>query len=276
MDDLAVEQHWMMAHIVTDTLPGPMADMARDRALNDVVRGSPALGAAERLRIYTRGYVLRLVEALRADFPVLRAFVGDTVFDLFAAAYLTERRSRSPSLYDLGDGFADYLERTRPMEGAGRGTLEAIPASLARLERAIGEASRAPGPETANDYDLLMPAMALLVPQSRLRLPASVRLLRLDFDFGEMLAATERGDAPPRPRPKDVCIAVARSGYRVRAHELDPPRFAWLAALSHDGADVLEALVTAGHASRQATDALFADLIGWLPLAIQDGLVTRA
>ena len=54
----------------------------------DVVAERRGLSARERLAVYTSGYVLRLLECMRADFPVLHGFVGDSVFDAFAKAYI--------------------------------------------------------------------------------------------------------------------------------------------------------------------------------------------
>ena len=216
------------------SLPTRFRARRRVRVCPDVreaVRGSADLPPEARLHIYARGYGLRLTECLRADFPVLHAMVGPQVFNLFATAYLTKHRSRSPSLFELGAGFADYLEATRPAEGAGRGTLEAIPASLARLERAMSEVSRAPGPETERNYAPMTPAILLLTPGVRLRLPDTVKLLRLDFDFTAAVAAAERGERPAQPPAQEVCVAVARSHYRVDVHTLEPARFAWLEAL---------------------------------------------
>jgi hypothetical protein len=266
MADLATLQHWMQGHIVTDDLPGEAAEASRAFCARDVIRSSHGLAAEDRLRIYARGYVLRLLECLRADFPVLHALVGRQVFDLFATAYLTQYQSRSPTLYDLGAGFADYLEATRPAEGRGPGTLEAIPASLARLERAMSEINRAPGPETGRDDALPVPAV--LLPGTRLRLPRSVRLLRLDFDFSEALAAAGRGERPAQPPAKDVRVAVARSHYRVHVHALDEARFAWLEALGVAAADLATALASAPEAA--------ADILAWLPMAAKAGLVTAA
>jgi hypothetical protein len=272
MAELAALQRWMQWRIVADEA---MAAAAPDWMADAVVAGSTTLPADARLRIYSHGYVLRLIECLRADFPVLRALAGDTVFDLFATAYLAERPSRSPSLYDLGAGFADFLEATRPAEGAGRGTLEAIPAGLARLERAIAEVSRAPGPETLAQAGA-QAAMLLLAPATALRLPQSVRLLRLDFDFAQALAAAEQGARPMQPPAREICVAVARSGYRVRVLDLAAPRFAWLEALGQDGGDALDAARRAAAATGCDADALFAQIAGWLPTALQQGLIASS
>ena len=56
-----------------------------------------ALPADDRLDIYARSYVMRLAECLRAEFPVLRALIGEPVFDLFSGGYLSARPPSSPS-----------------------------------------------------------------------------------------------------------------------------------------------------------------------------------
>jgi hypothetical protein len=110
--DLGVLQRWMLSAVTT---PGGVDEgvrVARDRFALDVaetVKGSNRLSAHARLAIYARGYVLRLLECLRAEFPILLALVGDQVFEMFASSYVWTRPSRSPSLYDLGAGFAEFL-----------------------------------------------------------------------------------------------------------------------------------------------------------------------
>src|SRR5262249_40950505 len=68
---------------------------------------------ATRLNIYATGYVMRLLECLRADFPALRHLMGDALFDFFAKSYIWTHPSSSPSLFDLGAGFPDFLGQTQ-------------------------------------------------------------------------------------------------------------------------------------------------------------------
>ena len=145
---LADLQAWMLTRVTAGSWGQHLIATDGVRA-GELVRESPALSADDRLDIYARSYVLRLAECLQAEFPVLRALIGRQTFDLFAGGYLSARPPRSPSLYDLGDGFADYLDATRPQPRSGSGSLEALPASLARLERAVSESSRARGPRAA-------------------------------------------------------------------------------------------------------------------------------
>jgi hypothetical protein len=269
-------QRWLLRQIVGDGAPREEDAAAAEPGLHDVIRGSTLLPPQQRLAIYARSYVLRLIECLHEEFPALRLLVGDQVFDLFAGAYIADRPPRCYSLYELGAGFADFLEATRPADSAGPGSLEAIPASLARLERAISEAQRAVGIETLRDAALPVDALLPLSPELRLRLPDTVRLLHLDFDFAATLAAARQGERPGQPPARDTFVAVARSHYRVRVHAVTPSRFAWLRALGYRGVAMRDAVATAARLSSQDAGAILADLLTWLPSAAAAGLVARS
>lgn len=159
--DLGRLQHWLQHRIVGDAAPPPELPPVGEPD----IRGSAAFPARQRLAVYAQSYALRLIECLREEFPVLRLLVGDQVFDLFAGAYIAAQPSRSYSLYGLGAGFADFLEATRPA-GTGPASLEAIPASLARLERAMAEAQRAVGTEALPGGDLPIETLLQLVAGS--------------------------------------------------------------------------------------------------------------
>ena len=247
----------------------------QDVAARDVVVHSSTLGADERLGIYARSYVLRLAECLRAEFPVLRSLIGKQVFDLFAGGYLSAYPPSSPSLYDLGSHFADYLESTRPQPHSGPGTIEALPASLARLERAISVSSRARGPENgaAAGGEALDFAGFIHDPSIRLRTPESLKLLRLDFDFIDALESERSGRRPDPPPARKTLVAVARVRYRVRVHRVEPLLFTLLEALrDHDG-DVPEATRHTAMAAGLSEGAVLASLLASAHSAIELGFL---
>jgi hypothetical protein len=267
---LADLQLWLQGRITAGVWELP-EDPGAGPLAGEVVAGTGRLAPRARLAIYARSYVLRLAECLRAEFPVLAAMVGPEVFNLFAGAYLGARPSRSPSLYDLGAGFADYLAATRP-PGAD-GPLAALPADLARLERAIAECGRAAGLEGAPPRPPLDPAALLLQGPARLRIPATLQLLRLGFDFTDALAAHRAGEHPVPPPARPTLIAVARRRYAVRTHVLEPWAFAWLEALTaHDG-DANAATRLAADACGRPTSELLASLLVWLPAAAEAGFI---
>jgi hypothetical protein len=266
--DLGRLQQWLQHRIVGDAAPPPELPPVGEPD----IRGSAAFPARQRLAVYAQSYALRLIECLREEFPVLRLLVGDQVFDLFAGAYIAAQPSRSYSLYGLGAGFADFLEATRPA-GTGPASLEAIPASLARLERAMAEAQRAVGTEALPGGDLPIETLLQLSPDLRLRLPDTVRLLHLEFDFAAALAAAARGARPDQPPVRETWVAVARCRYRVRAHPVTSQHFALLQALERSGGlSLREAAAAVASATSEATGAMLADLMVWLPQAIDGGI----
>jgi putative DNA-binding protein len=270
--DLAGLQTWMLSRVTAGAW-GQRLIAGDGVAAVDIIRGSPALSADDRLDIYARSYVLRLAECLRAEFPALRALIGGPTFDLFAGGYLSARPPSAPSLYELGAGFADYLDATRPEPRSQPGTLEALPASLARLERAIAESSRARGPEDAGGAASLDLAALMYDPLFRLRTPESLRMLRLDFDFTDVLASERAGRRPSPPEPGDALVAVARSDYRVSVHRLDPLQFAFLEAVRDGDGVVTGAARLAAEAVGREHTGVVAGLLAWTVRAIELGML---
>jgi hypothetical protein len=262
-ESLAALQRWMIGAIAGGPTP-PEAVSAR-------IDGDERLSADGRLAVYAGGYRARLIESLREEYPALRLLVGDTVFDLFATGYIAARPPRHFSLYALGAGFADYLEATRPERSD---VLSALPAAVARLERARAEADRAEGVERLAAPPLT--AAAAMLPGVRLRLPDSVRLLACAFDLVPLIEASERGGAAVVPEAAPGWLAVARSRWRVRLHRLERWQYHWLEALGADGGDVQEAARAAARASARDGGAVLAELALWLPSAGQSGLVVAA
>jgi hypothetical protein len=251
-----------LQHAILAGAPAPAADL---------VAGDARLSAGERIAIYARAYRARLLEALHGEYPALRLLVGDTVFDLFAESYLAACPPGHFSLYALGARFAEHLEATRPAGEEEPGAPSALPAALARLERARAEMLKAEGVEGRTGPPAA--ADSALLPGARLRLPDSVRLLRLDFDFLPLIEAADAGGEPVVPTARPTLVAVTRSGWRVRLIELPLWRFAWLEALGGGIAEVQAAAAVAARASGRETGALLADLALWIPAAAALGLV---
>lgn len=270
--ELAAVQDWMLRRVTAGIWGQRFAGDGVDA--EQIVVGSSNLSADSRLDIYARSYVMRLAECLRAEFPVLRALIGEAVFDLFTGGYLSARPPRSPSLYDLGGGFADYLEATRPQPHSGAGTMEALPASLARLERAISESSRARGPEQALNAWQADLAQLLADPSIRLRTPESLQLLQLDFDFTETLAGMGAGVRPEVPPAREAFVAVARSRYRVRAHTIDRLLFSVLQSLRDRDGGVRDAVLAVSRESGRPADEIMSSFFGSVLPAIEHGFVT--
>jgi hypothetical protein len=108
-----------------------------------VVERSPTLDAAGRVGIYQTGYLARIVEALREDFPRLAGRLAAEDFVGLVRAYLARHPSTHPSIAHVGARLADFLA----MGADGALVVPPWAADLARLEwtrRTVFDAPDAP------------------------------------------------------------------------------------------------------------------------------------
>ncbi|MET0647471.1 MAG: DNA-binding domain-containing protein [Pyrinomonadaceae bacterium] len=277
---LSLLQHWMKT-VVTERggLEEKLRAAARLHGLSaeDVVADTRGLDAHERLGIYARGYVLRLLECMRADFPALRGFVGDAVFDAFARAYIITRPPGSPSLYELGAGFPRFLEETRPKDrplepGLDAAMLE-LPAELARLERARAEVARARGTEDDPAAEPLTP-LEVFGGEWSLQATPCLRLLELKFPLVEFVGSAARGEQPAPPAPRRTFVAVGRANYRIFTEEVAPWQFAFLKTCARPS-QVYAAVQAAAQESGEETGRVLASAAVWLPVVFEFGFLRR-
>jgi hypothetical protein len=210
-------QEWLLGAIA-----GP-AGIPEDGA-GEVVRGTPRLSAERRLELYRRSHHLRLLEAMRAQYPGLRHMLGEELFDGFALDYLRARPSRSYTLQRLGEGFPDHLAATRPDAD---GVPEAWPTmiiDLALLERTFAEVYDAPGLEGEQPPE---PPSAPDAPVIAVPAPC-LRLVRSSFPAGPYLSSVRRGEDPELPAPEESFVAVGRRDYVVTLTPLDAGQYALL------------------------------------------------
>lgn len=243
----------------------------------DVVAERRGLSARERLAVYTGGYVLRLLECMRADFPVLRSFVGDSVFDAFAKAYIITIPPGSHSLYDLGADFSRFLEVTKPKGDrldAELSVMLDLPPELARIERARAEVMRARGTEEDPPAEPLSP-FAIFGERLTLQATPCLRLLELKFPLVEFLKSSDRDDRPAPPAPRDSLVAIGRADYRLHLEEVSPWQFAFLRACERP-TPLYPAVQVAALQSGRDSGQVLAEVAVWLPVAFELGFLRRS
>ena len=136
MTNLTDLQAWLQAQ-----LTGKTADEQPSTAvpLQQIIK-SNGVSPTQRLRVYTSGYYLRLLECLQGDFPVLRAFLSDEVFGIFARGYIYSVGSESYSLLDFSKKFPDFLlHMSPPAQNEEEWKQYRFPYELAYLERLMIE-----------------------------------------------------------------------------------------------------------------------------------------
>lgn len=243
----------------------------------DVVAERRGLSASERLAVYTSGYVLRLLECMRADFPVLRGFVGDSVFDAFVKAYVITIPPASHSLYDLGADFPRFLEETKPKTWALEAGISAmldLPPELARIERARAEVLRARGTEDDPPPREPLSPFAVFNEGPMLVTTPCLRLLEMKFPLVDFLKSSDLGERNEAPSPRTSLVAIGRSNYRLHVEELLDWQFAFLRACELPTSSYPAVRVAALESGRDPGQVLAAAAM-WLPVAFELGFLRR-
>jgi hypothetical protein len=212
---LTALQTWMQHAIVSPRRPGAPAA--------GVLAGTFELSAEDRLGIYRHGYRRRLLEAMRALYPVLSSLLGSEVFEELALGHLEDRPSRSPNLAHLGDGFADHLWRRRPDPAARPEPWVRIIIDLARYERTFAEVYDGPGTEESGgggSREPDRPEAPAHPGGTAPRFVACLRTLAVSAPVHRYHSAVRRGEPPPSLTPRPCHLVLSRRHYRVTCTEL--------------------------------------------------------
>jgi len=273
---LAQLQAWFLTAMTTPGGAVRGAQLASERhGLTQEHVLKQARGGPAPLHIHADGYMQRLLECLQADYPVLRKVMGDELFAFFARAYVWRHPSASPTLYDLGGGFADFLAASQRGAGA-QGDALRFAVELAQLERARSEAGRAPGLEKRRPPVLPSGLDLLLGNAPAWRLAPCTRLLALSFPlcaFWQQAQAAPDDAVPAQPDVSPAFVAISRMHYRLAMQDLQPWQFYCLQALA-GGAPLAQCARQAAQSSGREPDEVLADAMLWLPMAAAAGLVT--
>lgn len=218
---LAPLQEWMQAVV---THPGDVfeATEAGVIGVDSVVLPSKTLQPIQRVGIYHSMYMLRMIEALEADYEALTYAMGEHAFGHLVREYVQRFPSRSYTLNRLGDHLPEFIAGSALKR-------KTFLADLARLELAMThvfeEAEAAPLP----------PDAIASVPPERIEalrftpIPA-LRLLTFACNADEVFQAW-REERVVEPRRGKTWLAVHRRDYGVYRMPLSQEAFTFLGFL---------------------------------------------
>ncbi len=272
----ALLQNWLKTVV---TAPGYLPHKIQQAQLlyqlneNDIVSDQGKASVLDRLSVYSSGYILRLLDCMAADFPVLQKFIGEEVFNSFVKAYLFYHPSTSFTLYDLGKSFPEFLSRTKPQEASDEeAQFLDLPIALAQLERARQEAMRAPGTEENDSHlhdisieDIMFQSMNIAVPQC-------FQLLELTFPMKYFFEAVYRDEAYDLPLPAKTYMAVSRKNYRIVMEELMEWQYVFLKECAVP-VNLYSAIASTATLCQIPSATLLADIYLWLPFLQSNGFV---
>ena len=151
---------------------------------------APKASAAERFGVYTEAYRLRLIEALAADYPAVKEWLGEETFDQLGRAYADACPSAHFSIRWFGRRLPRFLVETA--------LYDSQPAlqELAAFEWALSEAFDVAEGAVATQEQLaaLEPG---LWPALTLRFHPSLRCLDLSYNTPSRWQALNRKEVPP-------------------------------------------------------------------------------
>ena len=147
------------------------------------------VGVKKRLGIYADGYRLRIIEALSSAYPILKAWLGDDLFDKTARSYIDQYPSTYRNMRWVGDAMCGHLTKTLPKHP--------IAAEIAQFEWALGLAFDAEDAPVLSLQDL-----AAIAPESwgdlRFKFHPAVQLLNLKYNVLLVWQALNIGETPPK------------------------------------------------------------------------------
>ncbi|MCE0557896.1 DNA-binding domain-containing protein [Motilimonas sp. E26] len=213
--NLVERQQWLMQRI--------LGGVQQNQYLEENMAATGPLAIEHQLAIYQQGFRLRLIECMKAEFPSLVLFLGEEVFHLFVVGFLSVNPSKHYSLYELGDGFAEFLASTRPQpQQVPKEVAEKlkIPEQLALLERARAVSLRAEGCEHRNkvtvDSFMIWPLLSL--PETSILVDTDFSLFDYMRKSDSYLAKRDKGEEAIAPQPPSLQkehILVYRNHFRV-------------------------------------------------------------
>lgn len=276
MTELANIQRWLTSIIVK---PGALNDKIRLADdyyhLNntEVVQPSLRQTSAQKIEIYARGYILRLMECMEAEYPALCHLLGEELFRTFVRAYLIEQPSTSPDLYDLGKNFAAFLKASQPIDAEQSNEFD-LPVELATLERALAEVSRVKGLESIAININHQNSLLYLFDTSHIQASPCLILLKLSRPLTEYVKAVYKNLNAEIPEKQDSFLAISRNHYRVNFQEIEEWQWCFLHALQHTG-NYTNAVNFAAQQCTMPQDTLMAGLILWIPVALNFGYIYK-
>jgi hypothetical protein len=192
-----------------------------------VTTGNERLSPVEQLDIYREQFWLRHTGALEEDFASVLRLLGRDAFHELCASYIEAHPPQSYTLRDLGDRFADFLEKHPRYQG------DALLCDLARVEWAFVEAFDAPDAAPISAHTIAStPEEAW--PNAVLKLHPAMRLLALRYPAHELRSTARTQSAAVDASACTTCGEADVEAPLVRPEAADT----WLVVFR--GADVLK------------------------------------
>jgi hypothetical protein len=217
-----------------------------------LIRPSRTLEPLERLDIYRGMYELRLLEALRVDYPGLAAYLGEAAFNELGRLYVSSCPSRSYTLNRFGDRLPEFIQH---VAGVPRPRFAEALAHLELAETFVFDEAESPAAKIESVADLGEEQWARL----RLTPIRALRLLTLGYPAHEFMQAIRGNEVPPSFRRRQTHLIVYRRDYRLFHLAVSAPAFALFQSLAERATlgEAMDCMFRAGGGSSEQVFAWF-------------------
>lgn len=159
----------------------------------------------QQLAIYIDGYRIRLIQAIRSDYPALLGLLGENEFDKLALGYIENNPPSSFNLDRYPHNFANFI--ASQIDGFSR--------DLAVLEGAIAEVFMMPESEPLCGSEIAkIPPEE--IPNMAFKPRLASKLLEFSYNVSEWLTMAREGTIPQKPSQEISYIYVYRHENNVR------------------------------------------------------------
>lgn len=272
MTQLNALQTWLQAQLTGQT------GGQQPEALDEIIRTN-GVHPEQRLRVYTSGYFLRLLECLQGDFPLLRAFLSERVFDLFARGYIYTIGSQSYSLLDFSKKFPAFLlQMSPPAQSEEEWDRYRFPYELACVERMMIEVATDRGFENetpqknANTLDSIWMGFH---SDLQVETPACLRLLEAHFDLFAFIDDPQPTEVRNLPLRNKTFLVLHRRNYHLQKHQLEPWQYHFLSQIHSGNTFLHHALEKTALLTQKNLSELQAALLFFLPFCEEQQLLRR-
>lgn len=274
--DTAFLQNWLRTVVMAPGFLNQKIGLANHRyqvTELDIVSDEGNASVHARLNVYSTGYMLRLLDCMYADYAISKKFMGDELFDSFAKAYLMYHPSTSFTLYDLGEKFPEFLNKTKPQlpEGEHSSAFD-IPATLARVERARQVAMRARGTEDDIFDNDVTGVYQMFSTTLNIRIPECLQLLELDMPMKQFFEAVLLDKEYELPSAHKTFMAISRKNYRIMLDEITEMQYLLLQEFKKH-TNLYDAIAALSTTRNLPSADLLADAYLWMPYFRKCGFV---
>lgn len=243
-----------------------LLDSNKGVAFTKKIVNDKKVGVKKRLGIYADGYRLRIIEALSSAYPILKAWLGDDLFDKTARNYIDTYPSTYRNMRWVGDAMCEHLTKTLPKHP--------IAAEIAQFEWALSLAFDAEDAPVLSLQDL-----AAIAPENwgdlRFKFHPAVQLLSPKYNVILVWQALNVDETPPKATQINEPCVVWRKDLNSHYRSLESAEYTAIQQMTVGAsfADLCESLeknASEDEATMQAAQYLSGWLSGGLITAIID------